>query len=70
MWGQVVAIFQAIKALLDLVKYIQNWKVQQEKIEAEKRRQELENAVDNSTKAETDEDIWKSQDTIVSNKPR
>lgn len=69
MWGQIVAVFQAIKALLDLVKFIQNWRVQQDKIEAERRQQELEKAVDKSKTAELEDEIWDSQDTIVSNKP-
>jgi hypothetical protein len=69
MLAYIVAIAQAIKALFELVKMFQNWKIQQEKAAAEKRQQELEKAVDQSKKAETDEDIWKSQDDIVANKP-
>jgi hypothetical protein len=69
MWGQIVIVFQAIRALLDLIKFLQNWKIQQDKIKAEKRQQELEKAVDNSKNAQTDEEIWKSQDEIIKNKP-
>lgn len=36
---------------------------------AEEKRQALEAAVEESKNAETEEDIWKSQEKIVENKP-
>lgn len=70
MWGQIVAVFQAIKALIDLIKMIRAWQVQREKAEAEKRAQELASAIGESKKADSDDEIWKSQDSIVSNRPK
>ena len=64
------AILAAIRALYELFRFFQNWKIQQEKVAAEKRQQELEQAVENSKKAESEDEIWKSQDDVISSKPR
>lgn len=70
MFAQIVAIFQALKAILDFVKYFQNWKVQQDKIEAERRQQELEKHVDKVVDAEGDDAIFEEQLGVINNKPR
>lgn len=70
MFGQLQAIVAAIRALYELIKFFQNWKAQQDKIEREKKQQDLEKAVDESAKAETDDEIFNNQDSIVANKPR
>lgn len=70
MFAQFQAIFAVIKALIDLFKFFRNWKVQQDKVEAGKRQQELEKAVDKVSEAQTDEEIFNEQDKIMSNKPR
>jgi hypothetical protein len=70
MFAQFQAIIAAIRAIIDLWKYFQNWKIQQEKVEAEKRQQDLENAVDKVAEGQTDEEIFNEQDKVVSNRPR
>mgnify|MGYP001029681247 CR=1 FL=1 len=70
MLSKLMSIISVLRALIDLFKYLQNWIEQQRKIEAAKRQEALEQAVDESLAAETDEDIWNAQNKIVSNKPR
>lgn len=70
MIANIMSFISMIRAVLDLLKYIRNYQAQQEKIKAEKRTQDREQAVDNSVNAETEEEIWNSQEQIVSNKPK
>lgn len=70
MLSKLMSIISVLRALIDLFKYLQNWQAQQEKIEAAKRQEALEQAVDEALAAETDEEIWNAQDKIISNKPR
>jgi hypothetical protein len=69
MLAQIMSIISVIRALLDLWKYFQNYQESARKAEAEKKRQAREEAIDQSVKAETQEEIWASQDKIASNKP-
>ena len=69
MWGQIVAVLQAIKALFDLVKFVIAWKAQQDVKAAEENKQALEKAIEQSKVAETDNEIWGSQQDIIKHKP-
>lgn len=59
----ILNLFTAIRALINLIKYVQEWQRQQAK---EKR----EAALKDSQNAKTDDEIWDSQDRIVNNRPR
>jgi hypothetical protein len=56
---------QALKIWDDFL----TWTVEKHKQEIDERLQRLSAAVDASTKANTDDEIWKSQDEIVKNLP-
>ena len=70
MWATISGIFSAIRALIDLIKMVNQWRIDQARLAREKAQQDLETAVDKSKGANTDDEIWKNQDDIVSNKPR
>jgi hypothetical protein len=64
-----LSILNFISGLLAAYK---EWLAEREKARlavAQEKRQKREKAVDESKKAESDEDIFKSQQTIVDNKP-
>jgi len=69
MFAWLQLIYGVITGFLSLLKYFRNWKVEHDKAEAEKQRQEREAAVDRSVNANTDEEIWNEQYKIASNKP-
>jgi hypothetical protein len=69
MLAAISGIASAIRALFELWKYWRQWKLEQEKIEAITRQQELEKAVDQSKTATTEKEIWDAQDSIVSKRP-
>lgn len=67
--GLIYSAIQLILKLFGAWESFLDYSDNQRRIETEAKRQAREKAVDNSTKAETDEDIWKSQDEITRNMP-
>lgn len=67
----------AIWSLIQLINnLLQAWRAYQDAVaakaerERQERKQKRESAGDESKKAETDDEIWKSQDDIVANRPK
>ena len=58
-----------LQGLLEMWKRWQEYQTTRREALAEEKRQALEAAVEESKNAETEEDIWKSQEKIVENKP-
>lgn len=69
MIGTIVSIFNTIKEVLGFIKLLLNWIDDMKQNEAEEKAVRLKEAVERSKKAESDEEIWKSQDDIINNKP-
>lgn len=76
MWVAIVSAFKNIGALISVIRavldLIAQFRVIQEanrRAETEEKKQKREKAIDDSKKAETDEEIWKSQDEITRNQP-
>ncbi len=67
--ASVYSVIQLILKLFGLWDDFLDYSDNQRKIAADKKQQDLEKAVDQSTKAETDDEIWKSQDDITKNMP-
>ena len=62
-------LIEVIKGLISLVKEILHFKrTEDAKRDAEKKK-ELEDAVDKSKDANTDDEVWDSQKEIIENKP-
>lgn len=71
--GSIISgIFSAISVIKELIKLFHmfmDMRDKQRKIEAAKREQEREAAVDKQKVAQTEEEFDNAQDTIVGNKP-
>lgn len=71
MWfTKIFALIELILGLLKLKDQFFDWYTEKHSAEIEKRAQKRDQAVDQSKKAETDDDIWKSQEDIVNNSPQ
>ena len=62
-------IIAIIKALWSLWNYLKEYQEQQRIIEAEKKRQARDKAIEDLKNAKTEEEIWDAQDRLVKNKP-
>lgn len=69
MFTKISSLIAIIKALIDLVKYFNQWQENQKIKEQLKKSQDREKAIDDLKKAETEDEIWDGQDRIVGNKP-
>lgn len=70
MFSWITKLYTIFKIFLDVWNYIQEYFSSKKRAEEEKRNQEREQAIEDSKKAETDDEIWDSQDRIVNNKPK
>lgn len=64
------ALIQVIKALFGLWSDFKEWQRVQKAKEDAARHDELVKGVDEAKKAETEDDIWKSQEDITNNLPK
>lgn len=65
-------IFSAIELILKLLKLwdgFLDWSDAKRKAEMEERQQKRDKAVDDSVNAQTEDEIWRSQDEITRNSP-
>ena len=62
-------LIELLLKLIGLWEQFSSYVQAQKLIEDEEKRQRREKAIEDSKKAETDEEIWKSQDGIVDNSP-
>jgi hypothetical protein len=69
MFSKISSLIAIIKAVIDLVKYFKNWLDEEREKEALKKRQARESAVNDSKKAESEDEIWDSQERVTDNKP-
>jgi hypothetical protein len=70
MFSKIIAAIGVIKEVIALIRMLLNW-IEQEKVRVAKEREQKRNAaVDDSKKAQTDEEIWDAQDRIVDNRPK
>lgn len=67
--ASIYSVIQLILRLFGLWESFLDYSDNQRKIAAAKKQEELEKAVDASTKAEVDDEIWKSQNDITKNMP-
>lgn len=65
----IIDIVSAIRALIALFRLFNEWSYQTKVEEANRRNKERAKAIDDSKKAQSDDEIWKSQEKIVKNKP-
>lgn len=70
MIGTILKIFTVLKGLLDVFYYVREYLDARKRAAQEKLKQEREQAIDDSLKAETDEQIFESQDRIVEHRPK
>lgn len=68
--GSIFALIELILKLLKLWDGLMDYSDSKRAAEREAARQAREKAIEDSKKAETDDDIWKSQDGIVNNQPK
>lgn len=68
--GQIFMFIELILKLIGLWDDFSTYTVKKHAAEQEQRKQQREKSVDDSKKAESDDDIWNSQDGIVSNSPK
>jgi DNA-binding transcriptional MerR regulator len=69
MFSSITNVIAIIKALIDLWRHLRDFLEQQRKAEAERKRQELDEAMKDAKNAKTEDEVWQSQDRIVRNKP-
>lgn len=69
MWGAITSGIAIIKALIDLWKVWQAYAKQQAKVVAERKRVELEKAIEDAKRATTLEEAFDAQNRIVDNEP-
>lgn len=69
-FAAIVNFFSTMKALVDFVRFLQDWRARQQDAAAKAKQAEREAAVD-SLKQEnkTDEEIFNEQTRVVDNKP-
>lgn len=68
--GSIFALIELILKLLKLWDGLIDYSDQKRATEREAAKQARDKAVDDSKKADSDEDVWKSQDEIVNNQPK
>jgi hypothetical protein len=69
MWSKILAIFEAIKALVYLVRELRSWQEQRKKDEEAKRIKDLEDALKRLGDAKSEEEFDRAQDDVVNPKP-
>lgn len=69
MFTKIWLVFELIMKLFKLWDQFADYVEARRKVEAEEKRQAREKAIEDSKKAETDDEIFDSQDRIVDNKP-
>lgn len=67
MFGRIGSIIAILKAVIDLWHYLQAWQDEQERLEVERKKSELAKALEDAKKAQSDEDIFKSQQDVIAN---
>lgn len=70
MISSIVSIFGVIRELITLIKFLFQWVGEIKEKEANERAEARLKAIQESKVAETDEEIWASQEKIVKNKPK
>lgn len=65
MLGKIFSVFSVIREVLKLISIFRDYIKRQEEEKQKKLKDELEKAVADSKKAETDEEIWDSQNRIT-----
>lgn len=70
MIGQIFTAIEVILKLLKLWDGFMNYMVDKHSADIQARQQARNKAIDDSKGANTDDEIWKSQDDIVSNNPK
>lgn len=68
--GNVLNILSAIKALYQLIKMFLDMMASQRLRDAEKRREALDEALEDLQKAKTEKEIWDAQKRIADNSPK
>lgn len=71
MWfTKLFALIELVLELLKLKDQFFDWYVEKNSAEIEKRAQKRDAAIDKSKTAESEDDIWKSQEDIIDNGSR
>lgn len=65
MWQSISGFVSLVRAVLDLWKMFLQWQRQQAVKQAEEKHEQLKQAIEQSKVAESDDEIWKSQEKIA-----
>lgn len=69
MWAKIKAFFAILKGLLDLSRYLRDYRERQALKKDRQKAKARQQAVDDLKEAKTDEEIFDAQKRIVDNKP-
>lgn len=70
MISKFMALVSVIRAIIDFIRFLREWKRSQEIAQAAERNQHREAAIEEAKKAQTPEDAFNAQERIVNSKPR